>query len=145
MIPSRNSRKKVLIDSSFLYALFNAREAKHESALKFVQASQDIQVIPDVVLTEVAFLFNRFGGTRAVIVFLESMVEAQPQLEPVTLLDIKLAREIMLKYPGAKLDFVDCCLMALAGRLEITQICTFDRRDFSIYRAEEGDLLELLP
>ncbi|MBC7870014.1 MAG: PIN domain-containing protein [Chitinophagaceae bacterium] len=145
MVTNQNKHKKILVDSSFLYALLNPREAKHENAMKFVQTSQAIQVIPDVVLTEVAFLFNRFGGTRAVIVFLESLEAAQPELEPVILADIKLAREIMLKYPGAKLDFVDCSIMALAGRLEITQICTFDRRDFSIYRPDEGNALELLP
>ena len=138
-------QRKVLIDSSFLYALFNSRELKHESALEFVKTSDDMQMIPDVVLTEVAFLFKRFGGEKAVAVFLESLEFTQPELVSVMLTDLKRVREIMLKYADAKLDFVDCCLMALAQRLEITQICKFDRRDFSIYRADDGDVLELLP
>ncbi len=144
-MPKQMGQPKVLIDSSFLYALFNPRELTHESALEFVKTSDDVQMIPDVVLTEVAFLFKRFGGEKAVAVFLESLRSAQPELVPVMLTDLKRVPEIMLKYPSAKLDFVDCCIMALAERLEITQICTFDRRDFSIYRAEDGDALELLP
>ena len=43
----------------------------------------------------------------------------------------------MEKYADARFDFVDCCIMALAERLAITQICTFDRRDFSIFKAEQ--------
>ncbi len=48
-------------------------------------------------------------------------------------------------YPGAKLDFVDCCIMAMSERLNITRVCTFDRRDFSIFRPAHCDYLELLP
>lgn len=51
----------------------------------------------------------------------------------------------MRKYRDAELDFVDCCLTALAERLNITRICTFDRRDFSIIRPKHTDYLELLP
>jgi predicted nucleic acid-binding protein len=43
-------------------------------------------------------------------------------------------REILRTYPGAKLDFVDCCMMAMSERLNITRVCTFDRRDFLIFR-----------
>jgi hypothetical protein len=35
--------------------------------------------------------------------------------------------------------------MALSERLQITQVCTFDRRDFSIFRPTHYDYLELLP
>jgi predicted nucleic acid-binding protein len=51
----------------------------------------------------------------------------------------------MEQYADARLDFVDCCIMALAERLDINQICTFDRRDFVIFRIANGEALELLP
>jgi predicted nucleic acid-binding protein len=59
--------------------------------------------------------------------------------------DVQRAAVIMAKYPTAKLDFVDCCIMALSERLSISQVCTFDRRDFVIYRRPNGEALELLP
>jgi predicted nucleic acid-binding protein len=46
------------------------------------------------------------------------------------------------KYISADLDFVDCCLTAIAERLNITQICTFDRRDFSIIRPKHVHYFE---
>jgi predicted nucleic acid-binding protein len=54
-------------------------------------------------------------------------------------------REILLQYQDARLDFVDCCIMALSERFNITQVCTFDRRDFGIFRPRHVDYLELLP
>ena len=51
----------------------------------------------------------------------------------------------MAKYADARFDFVDCCIMALVERLDITQICTFDRRDFGIFRPAHCEYLELLP
>ncbi|MCU0482246.1 MAG: PIN domain-containing protein, partial [Anaerolineae bacterium] len=54
-------------------------------------------------------------------------------------------REIMTDYRDAKFDFVDCCIMALAERLNITHICTFDRRDFGIFRPKHVANLNLLP
>ena len=40
---------------------------------------------------------------------------------------------------------VGCCIMALAERLGITQIATFDRRDFNIDRPRYCESFELLP
>ncbi|MCD4684394.1 MAG: hypothetical protein K8S97_00470 [Anaerolineae bacterium] len=51
----------------------------------------------------------------------------------------------MAEYDTARFDFVDCCIMALTERLNITQVCTFDRRDFSIFRPIHCDYLDLLP
>lgn len=54
-------------------------------------------------------------------------------------------KEIMLHYATAKFDFVDCCIMALSERLEITQVGTLDKRDFGIFRPKHVSHLDLLP
>ena len=59
--------------------------------------------------------------------------------------DLTRIGEIMTQYADANLDFVDCCIMTLSERLTITQICTLDHRDFSIFRPEHCNYLELLP
>jgi len=51
----------------------------------------------------------------------------------------------MQQYASANLDFVDCCIMALSERLNIVQVGTLDRRDFSIFRPKHVDYLEILP
>jgi predicted nucleic acid-binding protein len=136
---------KVLVDSSFLYVLYNRNDPKHQAAQQVARVSAQVFVIPDVVLTEVAFLFRRAGGVMAVARFLDTLVRTNPQLEPVTAADLERARTVMMQYASANLDFVDCCIIALAERLGITELCNFARPDRSIARLKDGTFLELLP
>lgn len=139
------ARNRILIDSSFLYSLFSLNSRQHKLAVSTIALDQGSFVVPQVVLTEVAYLFHRTGGSVAVAGFIEHLVALQIPLETLTPLDLQRARAIMLEYHDAQFDFVDCCLMALAERLKIKQICTFDQRDFSIYRPQHSEYLELLP
>ena len=45
----------------------------------------------------------------------------------------------------ARFDFVDVAQMAIAERLDIRRVYTFDRRDFSQFKPRHTDYLELLP
>jgi predicted nucleic acid-binding protein len=140
MAPSR-----LLVDSSYLYALFDQKNERFDDAVLVATLYQGQFLIPYVVLTEVAYLFNREGGVPAVLKFLDGLTTMQPQFEVVLLSDLTRAREIMAVFRRAKLDFVDCCIMALSERLNVTQICTFDHRDFSIFRPKHVTHLEILP
>lgn len=62
-----------------------------------------------------------------------------------SIVDFTRAVALMDRYHDAELDFVDFCLTALGERLNITQICTFDRRDFAMIRPNHTDYFELLP
>ncbi len=139
------TRSKILIDSSYLFAFFDAKNTKHTDAVVVANLYGGQFVIPDVVLTEVAYLFNREGGIPAVLQFLDRITAMHPHLEPISVSDLTRVHEIMATYEDSKLDFVDCCIMAHSERLNITRICTFDRRDFSIFRPAHCDYLELLP
>ncbi len=64
---------------------------------------------------------------------------------PIELDDLRRVREIAIAYADAEFDIVDCCIMAIAERLNITRIATFDRRDFSVFRPSHCEYFELLP
>ncbi len=136
---------KILVDSSFLYALYNLDDPYHEEAYAVAELYNGQFVIPYVVLTEVAYLFRRTGDVSAVIQFLDVLIKGGYQYENVSVDDLIRARNIMAQYVDSKLDFVDCCIMALSERLKITQVCTFDRRNFSIFRPKHIRYLDLLP
>lgn len=139
-------KNSILIDSSFLYALADPNDKYRQAALTFAQNYNDARLfVPDVVLVEVTYLLLRFVNHHAMQQFLKAFTISGMQLEPVTMPDVELASKIRERYADARFDFVDCCIMALAERLNIPQICTFDRRDFSIYRSETGATLNLLP
>ncbi|MBI5670446.1 MAG: PIN domain-containing protein [Chloroflexi bacterium] len=135
---------RALIDSSYLYALSDIKDKYHSQA-KAHAGKPFIGVVPDIVLTEVTHGLNRLIGHHVIVPFLQMFAASAFELQSVTKDDLKQAAVIMAKYASARFDFVDCCIMALSERLTITQVCTFDRRDFIIYRRPNGEPLELLP
>jgi len=135
----------IILDSSFLYALYNANDSRHQQAMEFATPYTGSTVIPDVILPEVGYLFLRDLGYRGVQTFLENFKRVNARLEPLEKTDLIRVHEISMMYSSAEFDVVDCCIMRLAERLNITRVATFDRRDFSIFRPRHCDYLELLP
>ena len=145
MEPLHPMNESILVDSSFTVALYNPVDLRHSRAADFIKADRRPRLIPEVTLPEITFLMGRAGGVPAVASFLRSFITAQPTLQTLTLADLARAQTIMLVYSRAQFDLADCCIMALAERLDVQQVATFDRRDFSIFRPNHCDYLELLP
>lgn len=137
-------KSNILVDTSFLYAFYNQDDDLHQRAVAGIRADLGL-LIPQVVLVETTYLFKERAGVLAAVRFLDTITVSQPPLESITYPDLARVRDIMSTYADARFDFVDCCIMALAERLNITQIYTFDRRDFTIFRPQHCPYLELLP
>jgi len=135
----------VLVDANYLIALAYPKDKNHKSARQFVESTDNRLFIPDVILPEAMYNIRRLGGINAAIRFGSLLSQESTPLLALTLLDLNRAMAIMQQYRDADLDFVDCCLTAIAERLNITHICTFDRRDFLIIRPQHADYFELLP
>jgi uncharacterized protein len=135
----------ILVDSSYLFALFNHDDPYHDLADKLTLQSTDKLVVPIVVLPEVTFLFRRDMVYWGIQYFMQLYTAAKIPIENVTMEDLQRVKEIMKTYETAKFDLVDCCIMALAERLNITRICTFDHTDFRIFRPKHCEYFELLP
>ncbi|MCY3915848.1 MAG: PIN domain-containing protein [Chloroflexi bacterium] len=135
----------VIVDSSFIYALFNHSEARHFDAVSFALTNTDELLMPDVVLPELSYLFRRDFGHAGIHRLLELIESFDVRYVPITADDIPQMRAITMRYATSAFDIVDCCIMAIAERLDITRIATFDRRDFSIYRPRHCPFFELLP
>jgi len=130
---------QILIDSSFLFAIFHHRDKNHLRAVEFNAKTTNAPLVPDNTLPEVSFLFVRDLGYYSIGEFLAGLVATQIPLIGLNMIDIQRAHEIMQTYPDAKFDLVDTCIMALSERLQITKICTFDRQDFIIFRPKHCD------
>ncbi len=135
----------VLLDASFLVALGYPRDRNHAHATQFAAKRGTRLLLPEVVLPEMMYNLRRVGGTRAALQFGEVLAAQALPFVSLTMPDFARAMEVMRIYRDADLDLVDCCITALAERLNITRICTFDRRDFSMIRPKHTDYFELLP
>jgi hypothetical protein len=135
----------VLADSSFLVALGYPRDRNHSQAKQLATRRDVWLMIPDVVIPETMYNIRRLSGVQAALRFGDLLVALDPPFIPLTAPDFARAIDVMRTYRDADLDVVDCCLTAIAERMNITRICTFDRRDFSIIRPRHTDYFELLP
>jgi hypothetical protein len=134
-----------LIDTSFLYALYNQSDSAHSVSLELAKASTATPLVPVVILPEVSFLFLRDVGYHGMLRFVKGFAKSETTLVNLTASDLARAGEIAQSYETVAFDFVDCCVMAIAERLKVTQVCTYDHRDFSIFRPSHCKYLELLP
>jgi uncharacterized protein len=66
-------------------------------------------------------------------------------IETLTAEDMARMEAIMLEYGDNQFDYVDTAIMAIAERLNIADIYTFDRRDFTSFRPKHRPYLRLLP
>jgi predicted nucleic acid-binding protein len=136
----------VLIDTSFLLAAFYERDVNHAKAMAVQhRLLKEERIIPMPVLQETFFMVNaRVSYMRAISAF-ESLQQSLAQNIEIIPDDLQRMSKIMRQYRDAEFDFTDCAIMALAERLNIRHIYTFDRRDFSLFMPRHCDHLELLP
>lgn len=135
-----------MLDASYLFALNSPTDSNHENALKVARLRVERYVIPDIVLAETAYMLRTRVGLPAVLNFLDTLDSTpQMELESVSKPDVRRARQIMSDYDTLRLDLADCCIMAQSERWDIKHICTFDERDFRVFRPMHCEYLTLLP
>lgn len=133
-----------IADTGFIVALANKRDEEH-APVKAVYAQQQKILVPQTVLTEVAYLLNRDVGSTQLIKFLESLPISRFQLIGLIAQDIVRTAAILSQYQDSRIDFVDASVMAVAERYNLNTILTLDRRDFSLYRPQNCAAFTLLP
>jgi len=134
-----------ILDTSFLYALADQGDRNHPHALAAAQNSHETLVLPNVILPEICYLIASRLSHKAMRSFVASLTPDNVQLEGVSLQDLARIHEVLEQYSDSELDFADTAIIAIAERLTIKQIYTFDRRDFSIIRPKHCDYFDLLP
>jgi uncharacterized protein len=97
------------------------------------------------VVTEVAYLLATRLGTSAEVRFLGDL--ASGALTPVAVepADWLQIAELVARYADLPLGTVDASVVAIAERLGLGTIATFDRRHFGVVRRRHFDAFELVP
>lgn len=134
-----------LIDTSFLVAVGSVRDANHIIARRSMEMANDIRIVPAPVLPEMFYMLTKRVRYTTAIEMFETIRLNGFRIEPLTDSDMARMQAIMTNYADNEFDFVDVALMAIAERLNICEIYTFDHRDFGVYRSPHCDFFELLP
>jgi predicted nucleic acid-binding protein len=133
-----------LLDTGFVLALLSANDPLHEACKKVV-ADERSPLLPTPVLPELAYMTIRNLGHSAYVSFLRFALIGQPKLVFATSADFARAVDIMEKYADSRIDFVDCVIMAMAERLNISRILTVDQRHFRLLRPTHIPAFDILP
>jgi len=134
-----------LIDTSFLVALRFQKDERHHLAIQSLKRFNENFSISTPVLIEFLFIARRIYGYERAVREMQAILSIEVSiLEPIPE-DYRRAVQIMQQYIDAKIDLADAIQVALAERLQITRICTFDRRDFSLFRPIHCEYFELIP
>lgn len=135
----------ILIDTSVLAAYSFSKDINHAKAKEFFhEVGDETRIVVTPVLSELFFFINkRIGYQRAIDVFKATCSGAT--IVSLATADLATMQAIMTRYADAKLDFTDVAIMAVAERLKITRIATFDRRDFALVRPHHTPHFDLLP
>jgi len=134
----------VIGDTGFVVALLNRNDIKHQDVVKIYSQYPKI-ILPQTVLTEVAYLVGRDAGIQTVANFLRGLSASRFQLIELTDRDLLQVAEILEQYQDSRIDFVDATVMAVAERYKITTVLTLDQRDFRLFRPKHCLSFEILP
>lgn len=133
-----------LIDTGFMVA-FLARNDEHHLACRQALANETKPLIPEAILTELAYMVIRNLGRETFVTFMRTLLNNRRQIVWTEEVDLRRATDLMEQYPDSKIDFVDCVIVAVAERLNIGRILTIDQRDFRMLRPRHVEAFEILP
>jgi predicted nucleic acid-binding protein len=135
----------IVVDTGPLVAALDADDADHERCLDLLETRQGTLLVPGPVLTEVCWLLERERGTDAEAAFLEAIARGELELVAVTTADLQRMADLVRQYADLPLGAVDASVVAVAERLDVTEVATLDLRHFTVVRPVHVTSFELLP
>jgi predicted nucleic acid-binding protein len=123
----------IVVDTSFLYALLDRRDRRHEAAARWYEPVTEELATTPLVLAELDHLARARAGRTALRAFRADVAAGAYSVEwwP------SAAREavsVAARYEDLGLTLAGASLVALAGRLGSTTIASFDERHFRAVR-----------
>lgn len=126
----------IVIDTSVVVAAMNRRDDHHRSVVDWLGTTSGALITSPLALAEMDHLVTRHGGAAAAQRLYDDFDAGAYRLEwwPASLYDsLEVARE----HRG--LGLTDASLVAIAGRLGVTEIATLDERHFRTLRPLTGE------
>ena len=135
----------LIVDSGPLYASAATRDKNHDRCVQLLRTATRPLIVPELVVTEVAYMLGEHIGVDAEVAFGRSIAAGELLVEPVDEAEWERIVALIEAYADLPLGMVDASVVALAERLDQRQIATLDRRHFTVVRPAHVPTFELLP
>jgi predicted nucleic acid-binding protein len=135
----------IVVDASFIYALLDANDVNHELAATWYLGELPPLATTPLILAETDHLARTRAGAAAQRAFHTDLANGVYDVRwwPDAASD---AVDVARQYAGLEVGLADASLVALAARLDTTDIATFDQRHFRAMRPlTGGDAFRLVP
>lgn len=133
--------KKIIVDTGFIVALFNAKDEWHGEAKKVAERVGHLNwCTTSFVVQEIFWLLSRRAGAEVAHTFLHKIESLFTLPNLLRGWPVQISK-ILERYASAKIDLADASLVVLADHLKTGQIVSVDRKDFSILRWNGGKSL----
>jgi predicted nucleic acid-binding protein len=129
-----------IIDTNAVLALLNRGDPNHASARSVLPL-----ILPTVILPEVDYLATTRLGAAASRAFQRGVIRGDFELVDNTVADYARALALQERYADLQLGLVDSSVMAIAERLKMRRVFTFDRRHFLAVEPLGLEYFEVLP
>lgn len=136
----------MVVDTNVLVAALDREDPRHAAAIGVLDAhANDAPILPAPILGEVDYWLRQRGLSGAWSAFCEDIaanVYVLHDLHPSALVE---AARLEAKYADLRIGFVDAAVFLTCVELRDETVATFDRRHFSVLRAEDGRALRIVP
>jgi predicted nucleic acid-binding protein len=135
----------VIVDTGVFVAAANRDDPDHEACRTLLEGLTGTAVVPALVVAEAGYLIARELGQIVEASFLRSLTSDRDRLEAPNVGDLIRAAELVETYADLGLGVTDATVIALAERLDETDIATLDHRHFSVVRPHHTESFALHP
>jgi predicted nucleic acid-binding protein len=133
----------LLVDTGFLYALADRKDAWHARTRAYLESNRTSLLAPVTILPEVAYLLRARLGAAAEQAFVASVARGEVSVEPIKRSDWTRIEQVMREYDS--LGLVDASIVAIAERLKSRELATTDRGHFAAVRPRHLERFTLVP
>lgn len=138
----------ILVDSGPLIAAAIKDDRDHRRCVDLfasLHLNSERLLVPQTVVAEVAYSIQKLGGTDQELLFLRSIADKDLVLVDLISDDLHRVIELVSTYRDFPLGTADASVIAIAERLNVTEVATLDHRHFPNVRPRHVDYLTLLP
>ncbi len=135
----------ILLDASAVVAAADRSDLNHEAAVAWFRRADEPLIMGALTLAELDLVLQRDLGQAASLALVRSVVDGAIRVLAPTERDLGRAAELMTAAAEHRPRLSDACLVALAERLGIDRIATFDRRPIAVFRPRHVRAFDLEP
>jgi uncharacterized protein len=135
----------LIVDAGPLYAAAASKDRNHARCTELLASASRPLLVPELVVTEVAYLLNDRIGPHAEFAFGRALASGELIAEAVIPSDWQRIVDLVAQYVDLPLGIVDASVVCLAERLEAGKIATLDHRHFGTVRPRHVERFTLVP